>query len=175
MERLGFIHEKLDMKILILYVLQRLPEAVPEATLAELCLFDDGISYFEYAECLAELVDTQHVEKLPEGYKITEKGRRNGSIIESSLPYSVRAHASQGLRGVAAAMRRDAMIVTRHTDTDSGCMVELGLSDGIGEIMSLHLLTTGEAQAKRMEGLFRADAEGFYHKIIGLFAEEEQA
>ena len=35
MGRLGFIHEKLDIKILILYILRRLPGTVDPETLAD--------------------------------------------------------------------------------------------------------------------------------------------
>ena len=37
MARLGFIHEKLDIKILILFILRRLPGEVEPETLCELC------------------------------------------------------------------------------------------------------------------------------------------
>ena len=57
----GFIHEKLDIKILILFVLRRLPGTVEPETLQELCQCDDGISYFDYSDCLNELVETGHI------------------------------------------------------------------------------------------------------------------
>ena len=46
-ERFGFIHDKLDIKILILFILQRLYAPISMDTLAELTLCDDGISYFD--------------------------------------------------------------------------------------------------------------------------------
>ena len=56
MEGLGFIHEKLDIKILILYILNHLPAAVDAQTLSDLVFCDNGIGYFDYSDCLAELV-----------------------------------------------------------------------------------------------------------------------
>ena len=61
MEGLGFIHEKLDIKILILYILNHLPAAVDGQTLSDLVFCDNGIGYFDYSDCLAELVDTAHI------------------------------------------------------------------------------------------------------------------
>ena len=68
MERFGFIHEKLDIKILILFILRRLPGVVDPETLGELCQCDGGIGYFDYSDCLSELVETGHIEEHEEGY-----------------------------------------------------------------------------------------------------------
>ena len=93
MDRFGFIHEKLDIKILILFILRRLPGVVDRETLGELCQCDNGIGYFDYSDCLSELTENGNVVETPEGYQITEKGARNADAVESSLPYSVRTKA----------------------------------------------------------------------------------
>ena len=93
MEGLGFIHEKLDIKILILYILNHLPAAVDGQTLSDLVFCDNGIGYFDYSDCLAELVDTAHITEEGGKYRITEKGSRNVNEVASSLPYSVRRRA----------------------------------------------------------------------------------
>ena len=106
MDNFGFIHGELDTKILILYVLRRLPRPVDAQTLSDLCSFDNGVSWFDYSECLADLVDTGHVERLSgERYLITDKGRTNGEAAETSIPYSVRMKADR-LHG--AGRRQDA-------------------------------------------------------------------
>ena len=46
----GFIHEKLEIKVLILFILRRLPEPILLDDLIELAMCDDGISYFEFME-----------------------------------------------------------------------------------------------------------------------------
>ena len=54
MEGLGFIHEKLDIKILILYILNHLPAAVDAQTLSDHVICDNVIGYFDYSDCLSE-------------------------------------------------------------------------------------------------------------------------
>jgi len=171
MDNYGFIHEKLDIKILILFVLRRLSGTVDPETLLELCQCDGGIGYFDYSDCLSELVETGHVERSEEGYAITEKGAHNADAVESSLPYSVRAKAIKLIAPVEERLRRAAMITARHETDGDGCFVELAMSDGKGEIIRMRLLCAGEEQAKRIEKNFRADAEGVYQKIAALLSE----
>ena len=172
MERFGFIHEKLDIKILILYILRRLPDAIAPETLSELTLFDDGISYFDYSDCLSELTETGHIAEDDGRYRITEKGERNGAVIENSLPYSVRARADSLLAPVAAKMRRDSMIIASHdTDADGNMSVTLSLSDGVGEIISMKMLVSGAEQAEKIEKKFRERAEDIYNGLISALSE----
>ena len=171
MDNFGFIHDKLDIKILILFILRRLPGSVDPETLLELCQCDDGIGYFDYSDCLSELVATGHIAEDEEGFAITEKGARNADAVESSLPYSVRMKALHLIAPVEERLRREAMIVARHEADEQGCMVELGMSDGKGELAHLRLLCADEEQARAIEKRFRKNAEGYYQKIMELLSE----
>lgn len=87
MGRVGFIQDKLEIKFLILYVAARLIEPVPFEAMQELTMCDDGIDFFDFSECLSNLVESQHLTLSNDGlYAITEKGLHNGAICESSLP-----------------------------------------------------------------------------------------
>ena len=170
----GLIHEKLDIKILILFILRRLPGEVSPETLIELCHCDDGFDYFDFSNCLAELVETGHVTETEDGYTITEKGERNADAVESSLPYSVRTKAIKLIVPAGEAMRRAGMITARHTKEAGGYIVELALSDGQGEILHLNLLASDEAQAKQMERNFKRQAEKYYHKFVEMLSEKKK-
>lgn len=171
MDGFGTMREKLDIKILLLFILRRLPDAVSGETLANLALADGTVGYFEYAECLGELVDTGHVEQLIGAYRITEKGDRNGQIVESSLPYTLRTRLEKKLAPLAESMRRRSMIRASHENRDDGCRVDLALSDGVGNILEMRLLCAGEEQAGKIEDNFRADAENYYNRIMEMLSE----
>ncbi len=171
MDRLGFIHEELDIKILILFILSRLSAPVEPETLLELCQCDGGIGYFDYTECLNDLVENGHICRTEEGYAVTAKGRRNAEAVESSLPFSVRAKALKLLEPVEERMRREALLTARHETGPEGCLVELAMGDGQGELFHLRLLCAGEEQARQMEKNFRRNAERLYQQIAALLAE----
>lgn len=170
-ERLGFINDKLDIKILILFVLRRLPAEIDTEKLADLILIDGGVGYFDYKECLAELITTAQIEENDGLVKITAKGTRNGEILESGLPYSVRIKAERTLAPVAEEMRRSAMILANHEETSGGVTVYLAVSDGIGTIFDLKILASDVEQAKKIEKNFRRKAEEYYHRFIEELAE----
>lgn len=169
MERLGFIHSKLEIKILILFVLNRLPRPVLLSDLTELIMCDDGIGYFDYIESLTELLKTQHISEENGYYSTTQKGVKNGTVTESSIPYSVRLKAERKTMKLSRVMKRNAMI---KTDTslreDGGYTVHLSLSDGMGDILSMEILAGSEAQAHMIEKNFHKDAEELYDDIMRL-------
>ena len=171
MEEHGFIREKLDIKILILFVLSNLSGRIEPEALGELCLFDSAVGYFDYIECLDELTSSGLVSKDEDGYLITEKGRNNVEAVENSLPYSVRSKALRLIEPVDERLRREAMITATHTVENNVCTVSLSMSDSQGEIISMRFICADEDQARRIRKKFRKDAEKIYEKVIGLFEE----
>jgi len=167
LEDFGFIHERIEIKVLILFIMRRLPEPVTLEILIELAMCDDGIGYFEVTECIAMLVETKHMRLEDNKYSLTQKGERNGEILEKNLPYTVRVKADEAVAHVRASLNRNAMIKTQCISDDTGGhKVALSLSDGIGEIISMELYTANEQQAEAMEKGFRKNAEKIYHAII---------
>jgi hypothetical protein len=168
-ERLGFIRDKLDIKILILFILHRLPEPVTFEELSDLTLCDEGISYFDFTECVSELVSTGHISTDGHTYTLTEKGIRNGEITEDSIPFSVRMKAERNAAAVRLQMNRKSMISTSHEiRRKGGYTVELSLSDGISEVISMKLYAASEAQAEALKEGFASNAENIYNGILKL-------
>lgn len=172
MEQFGFIREQLDIKILILYILARLPGPVDRESLADIVFSDEAVDYFAFSECLSELISTGHIVKERGKYEITPRGREDGAMIETSLPISVRDHADIAMLPVAERIGRESMISTSHVQGNAGCTVKLRLSDGKGAIFDLAMLVGDEDQAKSIEKKFRSEAEDYYVQILNLFMEE---
>ena len=170
----GFIRDKLDIQILILYILDKLPYEISQARLSELALFDGGFTWFEFADGLASLVQTGQAGEADGKYVITEKGRRNLGYVAQSLPYSVRTKADRLAAQASAQMRRDRQIETGVESARRGeCAVSLRLSDGVGEVLSMRLAVPDEKTARGIEERFRKNAETLYQQIAELLLREE--
>ena len=172
MEQFGFVREELDIKILILYILARLPGPVDRESLADIVFCDGAIDYFSFSECLSELVSTGHIVKENGKYEITVRGREDVAMIETSLPISVRDNADVGMLPVAERISRDSMIRTKQVKSNSGCVVEMSLSDGKGPLLSMSVVIGDQEQAKTAEKNFRKNAEEYYMRILNMLLEE---
>ena len=171
-ENYGFIHQRVEIKLLILFIMRRLSEPITLDVLVGLTLCDDGIGYFDVTDCISMLIETEHLRLENGKYSLTKKGERNGEALEKDLPLSVRKRAEDAASLVRANLSRDAMIKTGRQRCDNGeYKVALSLSDGAGDIISMELVTANENQAGKLEKGFRKNAEKIYHAIIAMLVE----
>lgn len=170
MARPGFIHDPLDIKLLVLYVMSRVAAPVDFAALTALALQDDGMDYFLFAQAVEELVASGHLMLGDDGlYSITEKGRANSAVMENSLPSVVRGRCNRALASHNNALRR-AEQVTAQVDTmeEGRCQLTLGLSDDAGELFRLTLAIPDRAQAQSVADSFQAAPDKLFHALVAV-------
>ena len=174
MARFGFIQDKLEIKFLILYIAARLIEPVPFEALQELAMIDDGVDFFDFSECLSNLVSSGHMTLSPEGlYGITEKGLRNGQICETSLPYSVRLAADKNITVYNQKLRRRAQIKSEITPRPNGTYtVSLAFCDeDDNSILKMELMVPKEVMARDLADRFQKNTEQLYAGVINALFE----
>ena len=163
----GFIRDKLEIKFLILYIASRVPESIPLAELQELTMCDDGIDYFDFAECLNDLVSTEHLILSDDQYRITAKGLRNSEICESSLPYSVRIRADKNIASYHKLLLRRNQVQSSISERDNGTYtVRLLLRDDVDCVMDLELMVATEEMAKDLAERFKKNPEQLYSGML---------
>lgn len=167
MARFGFIHDKLDIKFLILYIMARVVSPIDLPTLAELAMCDEGVEYFEFAEAVYELVSTEHLHLEEPLYTITDKGRKNGAICESSLPYSVRVKCDKSIARLNGRLRRDAQVRTERIQREDGDFtLVMALDDEHGNLLTIEMLAATEQQCDRLAEQFKAHPEQIYNGVL---------
>ncbi|MDD5938015.1 MAG: DUF4364 family protein [Clostridiales bacterium] len=167
MARIGFIRDKLDIKMLELYLMARVAGPIDFDTLVDLAMRHEGVDYFELAEATAELVESGHLALADERYSITEKGRVNSAACESSLPYSVRRRCNRDLAPVNAALRRNAQVRgEKRRNADGSVVARMALDDNGGNLLTIDLLCPSEAQADRLISRFKSQPEQVYNEVL---------
>ena len=174
MARYGFIHDKLDIKFLVLYLMARVAAPIDFATLTELTMCDEGVDYFEFAESVSEMVETEHLT-LTEGlYDISDKGRRDGAACESSLPFSVKHKCGQSLSKVNSALRRSAQVRAEIIERpEGGFTVSMSLDDDGGSLLKVALFSPTQEHAVRLAKGFQTRPERVLNDLLDSLLEDE--
>ena len=176
MANCGFIHDKLEIKFLILYVTARVIEPIPFDTVLDLTMCDDAINYFDFSECLTDLVKTEHLTLSDTGlYAITDKGRRNSEICETSLPYSVRLRCDKNLEVWNRKLRRKSQVkATLEPRANGTYTLTMSLDDDAGSVMDLRLMVPRHDMGSLLAERFRKSPERLYSKIMDVLLADLQ-
>lgn len=168
MER-GFIQGKLEIKFLLLFILARAEEPLELDQLADVAMCDSGVSYFDLSAALAELVETGHALLEGNTYRITDKGRKNGTITEDELPYSVRLRCEQRLAEINEVLRRKKQVKTGLEQQDNGLWrVTLALDGEEDNLFTLTLTLPLQEDARQLIRHFQTDPQGFFQSLKSL-------
>ncbi len=176
MQRLGFIHDMLDVKVLILFVASRSNYPMTTQELYELCYQDECLSYFDICTAIPEMVKTGHLRET-EGarYEITEKGKVDGELTEDSIAFTVRQKAESAVEKFNRQLKRSSFVRSQVLPRENGDFsVVMSLDDEVGNLMTLELVAPDQRQAVRLGRMFEKKAEDLYNLAMNelLTAEE---
>ena len=168
MQRLGFIHDMLDVKMLILLVTTRSNYPLTVQEIYELCYQDDCLSYFDVCTAVPEMVASGHLKQAEnDKYEITEKGRETGSLTEDSIAFTVKQRAENAVARFNRQIRRSSFVKTQTVPRGNGdYSVLMTLDDEMGNLMTLELVAPDQRQAVRLGKLFQQKAENVYGLIM---------
>ena len=174
MQRLGFIHDMLDVKVLILFVMARVSYPVTTGEIYELCYQDDCLSYFDVCTAIPEMVKSGHLKEDGEKYVITEKGKADGSLTEDSIAFTVKQRAENAVAKYNRQIRRSSFVKTQVIPRESGdYSVIMALDDEMGNLMTLELVAPDQRQAVRLGKLFEKKAEMVYNLTMAELLDDE--
>lgn len=174
MQRLGFIHDMLDVKVLILFVMARVSYPVSTGEIYELCYQDDCLSYFDVCTAIPEMVKSGHLKEDGEKYVITEKGKADGSLTEDSIAFTVKQRAENAVAKYNRQIRRSSFVKTQVIPRESGdYSVIMALDDEMGNLMTLELVAPDQRQAVRLGKLFEKKAEMVYNLTMAELLDDE--
>ena len=175
MQRLGFIHDMLDVKVLVLFVAARASYPLTSQEIYELCYQDDCLSYFDVCTAIPEMVASGHLKELDgERYEITDKGRETGALTEDSIAFTVKKLAENAVARFNRQIRRSSFVKTQIIPREGGDFsVLLSLDDETSNLMTLELMAPNQRQAVRLSRLFEKKAEDVYNLTRSVLLDDE--
>ena len=177
MQRLGYIHDMMDVKVLILFVMAGANYPMTAMEIYEVCYQDDCLSYFDVCTALPEMVKSGHVSEVEEGeYQITEKGRSDGILTEDSIAFTVKQRAQSAIERFNHRVRRSSLVKTKVLTRSSGDVsIFMSLDDDMGNLMTMELFAPDERQGARLARLFEKKAEMVYNLVMQeLLSDEDE-
>ena len=175
MQRLGFIHDMMDVKVLVLFVSSRSNYPLTTQEIYELCYQDECLSYFDVCTAVPEMVESGHLKELDgERYEITDKGRETCALTEDSIAFTVRQRAENAVARFNRQIRRSSFVKTQVISREGGdYSVILSLDDETSNLMTLELMAPDQRQAVRLSRLFEKKAEDVYNLTMSVLLDGE--
>lgn len=175
MQRLGFIHDMMDVKILVLFVTARSNYPLTSQEIYELCYQDECLSYFDVCTAIPEMVESGHLQPVGEDtFTVTEKGRQDGETTQDSLPFTVRRAAEDAVNGFNRQNRRSSFVKTNVQAQDGAeYQVTVSLDDEQGNLMRLSLTAPDSRQAVRLSRLLEEKADDVYKMVMTVLLDDE--
>ena len=175
MQRLGFIHDMLDVKVLVLFVAARANYPMTTQEIYELCYQDECLSYFDVCTAVPEMVNSGHLKEVDgDRYEITERGREAGALTEDSIAFTVKQRAENAVARFNRQIRRSSFVKTQVISRESGDFsVILSLDDETSNLMTLELMAPDQRQAVRLSKLFEKKAEDVYNMTMTVLLDGE--
>ena len=174
MKRLGYIHNMMDVKVLILFVAGKSHYPMTLHEIYELCYQDDCLSYFDVCTAVPEMVTSGHLKQMDDRYEITEKGRQDGAVTEDSIAFTVKRRAEDAVERFNRQLRRSSYVRSQVLPRENGdYSVVMSLDDEKGNLMTLELSAPDSRQAVRLSRLFEQKAEDVYKMTMTVLLDDE--
>lgn len=171
----GFIHDKLDIKLLLIYVAAHLAAPVDLDTMADLCLCDSGINYFSFSQNFQEMVSQGLMDKTEDDkYIASARGKEICVSAESSLALTIRTKCDRQLKILNETLLRQKQIRADVKPTDTGADVYLYMDDDTGHVFTLTMMVPTEAEGHRIARRYLDQPSRIFNRILAAVLDEDR-
>ncbi len=178
MTRYGFVRSELEIKTLVLHVLDYAKIPVSFDNIMSMAFVDGAIDYFEFTNHLANMVETGHIEICSDTgndmYSITAKGVRDLNSCRSSVPRAVLRKAEKATDKVVEEVVRKNLVNVKVSEQDGRFFANCSLSDDAGEVFSFSMSAMSRESAKKLTANFYRNAERIYNQFLSSMLDESE-
>ena len=185
------LKEKNDIKIFILYLLKNLKYPLDFNTISDIVVQDEFVSYFDFAECFAELLDTETIELIRVGeeiaeptigengrpenkseyFQITEKGIVVVEQLQSNLLGVIKEKSLKSAMRLLSFKQRGADIKCTHTKREDGKYdLHCEIIENYEVVLEVNLVVEGEELLQKMVANFNEHPEVAYRGVVSILS-----
>ena len=170
------LRKKSDMKLLILYLMDKLAYPLDYVTLNDMTTTDGLIGSFDFTECFAELLDAGNVRELKDEngddvYLLTEQGERVVESLQGNLLPSIREQVYKSALALVDFRISGRRIEHSESRTPSGKPVFTGsVADAGGTLFSVTAELETEEQLIRVTRNWERRPEAIYKGILAVLS-----
>lgn len=167
------LNDKNDIKIFILYLLEKINYPLDFATVNDIVVQNEFVGYFDFAECFAELLDAGHVvEENIDGkayYSISQTGRHVASQLQSNLLSSIREKSLKSALRLLSFKKCGAEVhCMAETRPDGKYTLHCQVFEQKVPLMDLTLTEDSLQRLEKMKATFDEHPEVIYRGILAL-------
>ncbi len=184
------LKEKNDIKIFILYLLKNMKYPLDFNTISDIVVQDEFVSYFDFAECFAELLDLGTIEQIRVGdeiiteasigqngrpekknelYRITEDGQRVVEQLHSSLLGMIKEKSLKSAMRLLSFKSRGSDVRCNFSErAEGGFDLHCEVIENHGTILEINLVVETKQQLDAMMYNFNERPEIIYRGVVSL-------
>ena len=173
------LKDKDDIKIFILYLLRNLNCPLDFTTINDIVVQDEVVNYFDFAECFAELLETENISEIKKDdkllYIITNQGIHVSDNLHSKLLRSIRDRSLRSAYRLLTFRDRNAKTASRIVENPDGTYeFQCEIKEGDREILTLKIAVDTKRQIEQMKYYFDEYTEDIYTSLLTALSGDRQ-
>ena len=162
-----------ENKVLILYLLNKLPDGIKSDNLFKIVSSANSINYFYFQELLTDLIDTNLVGSFTRDedifIKITSEGQNALSLTKSLLPGILKLKADNVFKDEISEIVEESSIITEYIPKDeNNYTVKCKIVEKNETLFEVSAFAGSRERAKQISDNWKNNANDLYPKIIDL-------
>ncbi len=162
-----------ENKVLILYLLNRLPDGIKSDNLYKIVSSTNNINYFYFQELLTDLIETKLVGSFTKDedifIKITSEGQNALSLTKSLLPGILKLKADNIFKEEVSLIAEESSIITEYIPKDeNNYTVKCKIVEKNEILLEVSTFAGSRERAKQISDNWKNNANKIYPQIINL-------
>ena len=162
-----------ENKVLILYLINKLPDGIKSDNLFKIVSSTNGINYFYFQELLSDLIATNLVGSFTKDedtfIKITSEGENSLSLTKSLLPGILKLKADNVFKAEVSEIVEESSIITEYIPKDeNNYTVKCKIVEKNEILFEISAFAGSRERAKQISDNWKNNANNLYPKIIDL-------